>query len=193
VLADKFFIANLNKLLDKNDFNGLLISLQPKHKNYWELKKGIKNFVDSMDRRVFTHISYPFKKGDFKDSLFFIKLLQKRLVESNCLIPGKNLPDSAGLSTAIKKYQAQKGLKADGKYGKNLIASLNSNDVEKFKQIAITLDRYKQLPEKMPGTYIWVNIPGYYLRLMNADTVVFESKVICGKPETRTPLLTSEI
>ncbi len=193
VLVDKFFIATLNDLLEKKDFSGTLISLQPKHKNYWELKKGIKKFVDSMDRRVFTHIVYPFKRGDAKDSLYFIKLLQKRLVESNCLSSAATLPDSAALATAIKKYQLQKGLKADGKYGKNIIAALNSNDVERFKRIAITLDRYKQLPAKMPDKYIWVNLPGYYLRLINADTVVFESKVICGKPETRTPLLTSEI
>lgn len=45
----------------------------------------------------------------------------------------------------------------------------------------------------MPEKYIWVNLPGYYLLLMNKDTVVFESKVICGKPETRTPLLNAEI
>ena len=193
VLVDKFFIATLNTLLEKNDFSGLLVSLQPKHKNYWELKMGIKKFVDSMDRRVFTHIVYPFKRGDANDSLYFIRLLQKRLTESNCMAPEKKLPDSATLAIGIKKYQVQKGLKADGKYGKNIIAALNSNDVEKFKRIAITLDRYKQLPVKMPDKYIWVNLPGYYLHLINADTVVFESKVICGKPETRTPLLTSEI
>ena len=193
VLVGKFFIASLDKLLEQKDFNGLLVSLQPKHKKYWELKKGIKKFVDSMDRSRFTHVAYPFKKGDTKDSLYFIKQLQKRLTESNSVAPGKKALDSTELSTAIKKYQVQKGIKADGKYGKELISSLNSNDAEKFKRIAITLDRYKQLPEKMPGKYIWVNLPAFYLELVNADTVVFESKVICGKPETRTPLLTSEI
>jgi murein L,D-transpeptidase YcbB/YkuD len=193
VLVDKFFIATLNELLEKKSLTGLLTSLQPKHKNYWELKKGIKRFVDSMDRRQYTHIVYPFKRGDIKDSMYFIQLLQKRLVESNCMDPGKVLPDSAQLSKAIKKYQTRNGLQADGKYGKNLINALNSNDVEKFRRIAITLDRYKQLPVEMPEKYIWVNIPGFYLLLINADTVVFESKVITGKPETRTPLLTSEI
>lgn len=193
VLVDKFFIATLNNLVDKKDFGSLLVSLQPKHKNYWELKKGIKKFVDSMDRRTFTHIVYPFKRGDAKDSLYFIKLLQKRLTESNCLSPSVKQTDSATLATAIKKYQVQKKLTADGKYGRNLINSLNSNDAERFKRIAITLDRYKQLPAKLPPKYIWVNLPGYYLQMIDADTVVFESKVICGRPETRTPLLTSEI
>lgn len=193
LITDKFFIASLNDLLEKKEFSRLLVSLQPKHKNYWELKKGIKKFVDSMDRRVFTHVTYPFKKNDAKDSLYFIKLLQKRLAESNCVAPGKKVLDSAELSAAIKKYQVQKGLKADGKYGKGLVTSFNTNDAEKFKRIAITLDRYKQLPGKMPEKYIWVNLPAFYLEVVNADTVVFESKVICGKPETRTPLLTSEI
>lgn len=193
VLVGKFFIASLNTLIEKKDLSGLLISLQPKHKNYWELKKGIKRFVDSMDRRVFTHVTYPFKRNDEKDSLYFIKMLQKRLAESNCMPAATKAPDSAALANAIKRYQVQKGLKTDGKYGKELVSSLNSNDVERFKRIAITLDRYKQLPEKMPEKYIWVNLPAYYLEMINADTVVFESKVICGKPETRTPLLTSEI
>ena len=193
VLVDKFFIATLSELLQKKDFTGLLTSIQPAHKNYWELKKGIKRFVDSMDRRVYTHVSYPFKRGNANDSVRFIRSLQKRLWESYWIDSGMNLPDSAKLFSAIKKYQFQKGLKADGKYGRNLINALNSNDAEKFKRIAITLDRYKQLPAKMPEKYIWVNIPGYYLWLMQADTVVFESRIICGKPETRTPLLTGEI
>ncbi|MFZ1783666.1 MAG: L,D-transpeptidase family protein [Ferruginibacter sp.] len=193
VLVDRFFIASMNDLLAKKDFSGLLISLQPKHKNYWELKKGIKRFVDSMDRREFTHVVYPFKRGDEKDSLYFIKQLQKRLFESNCIEALSGLPDSARLSKAIKKYQVQHDLQADGKYGKNLMASLNSNDVERFKRIAITLDKYKQLPEKMPSKYIWVNIPGYYLVVVDSDTISLESKVIVGKPETRTPLLTSKI
>ena len=193
VLVDKFFVATLNELLEKKNFSRLLRSLQPKHKNYWELKKGIKRFVDSMDRREYTHMDFPFKRGDVNDSLYFIKNLQQRLLESNCIDSGKGMPDSARLFKAIKKYQLQNGLKADGKYGKILIGSLNSNDVEKFKRIAITLDRYKQLPEKMPEKYIWVNIPGYYLWLKDADTIVLESRVIVGKPETRTPLLTSEI
>jgi L,D-transpeptidase YcbB len=193
VLASNFFINTLNNLVEKKDFSGLLVSLQPKHKNYWELKKGIKKFVDSMDRRVFTHVTYPYKKGDAKDSVYFVKLLQKRLAESNCVAAGKKILDSTELAAAIKKYQLQKGLKPDGKYGKALIATLNSNDAERFKRIAITLDRYKQLPVKMPAKYIWVNLPAYYLEVVDADTVVLESKVICGKPETRTPLLTSEI
>lgn len=193
VLVEKFFIARLNSLLETKDLTALLSSLQPGHTQYWELKKGIKSFVDSMDRTIYTPVKYPFKRGSAADSLQFIRHLQKRLSESNFMENSNTLPDSAALASAVKKYQLFKKLTADGKYGRQLINALNNNDVDKFKRIAINLDRYKQLPEKMPEKYIWVNLPGYYLWMIEKDTVLFESKVICGKPETRTPLLTSKI
>ena len=93
----------------------------------------------------------------------------------------------------IEKYQKQKGLKVDGKISTALIRQLNTNDLERFKRIAITLDRYKQLPPEMPQKYIWVNLTGFYLWVIDHDTIDIESKIICGKPDTRTPLLTSEI
>ena len=77
VLVGKFFIASLDKLLEQKDFNGLLVSLQPKHKKYWELKKGIKKFVDSMDRSRFTHVAYPFKKRRYQRFAFFYKTVTK--------------------------------------------------------------------------------------------------------------------
>ncbi len=65
--------------------------------------------------------------------------------------------------------------------------------MEKFKRIAVTLDRYKQLPDTMPPAYAWVNIPAFSLYVYDADTLVVESKVIVGAPATRTPLLASTI
>jgi murein L,D-transpeptidase YcbB/YkuD len=191
-LANIFFIKNLATLIEQKQFYGLLTALQPQHKAYWDLKKGIKQFSDSMDRRTYTYVTYPYKKGDVKDSVYFIKTFQKRLAESGITMSTK-MPDSAQLSEAVKKIQKQKGIKADGKISTALIKSLNISDAERFKRIAITLDRYKMLPAKLPRQYIWVNIPAYYLWVFDNDTIALESRVITGKPETRTPVLNSEI
>ena len=192
-LANDFFVKNLNSLIEKKQFTSLLNSLQPTNKGYWALKKGIKIFLDSMDRHIYTYVTYPYKKGDVKDSLFFIKMLQKRLIESGVISYADKFSDSAKLSEAVKKYQKQKGIKQDGKISASIIRMMNTSDAERFKRIAITLDRYKQLPNKMPEKYIWVNLPAYYLWVIDHDSIALESKVICGKPETRTPLLNSEI
>ena len=192
-LVDNFYSNTLKTLIEKGKFTELLNSLQPNYKAYWELKKGIPRFLDSMDKRTYTYVVFPFKRNDPKDSSFFIKTLQKRLAESSCIEFTNRMPDSAQLSNAIKKFQQMKGLKADGLFGPELIKTLNISDVERFKRVAITLDRYKQMPATMPEQYIWVNLPGFYLFVVDADTIALESKIICGKPETRTPLLNSKI
>jgi murein L,D-transpeptidase YcbB/YkuD len=187
-LANEFFIRNLNIVIKDQSLMPLLNSLEPQHKGYTELKNGIKQFADSMDRHIYTYIGFP-----YKDSLSFIKRLQKRLQESGFFAPSIKNADSADIASAVKKFQKTKGNKVDGKITALLIRSLNASDAERFKRIAINMDRYKQLPDKLPEKYIWVNLPAYYLRLIDNDTIVFESKVIVGKPTTRTPKLNSEI
>ena len=188
VVMDKF-----KMLLEEKQFTAVVDAAEPNTRGYLSLKESIPEFLDSMDRRVYTYVKYPFKPNDQKDSLAFIKSLQKRLAESKLIELTSALPDTLQLQTAIKKYQKLKGIKADGKFSEPLIKLMNSNDVERFKRIAITLDRYKQLPDSMPEKYVWVNIPGYYLELWDADSMVLASKVIVGKPTTSTPQLNSAI
>lgn len=180
-----FFTANIERVRGGESFASVLESVQPKSEGYQNLRSGIKNFVDSMDTKSYTYLTYP-----YKDTAAFIKTLKKRLAESDIVVTEN---DSAHLSAAIKKYQVRSGITADGKPGPELFKKLNNTDRTKFSRLAVTLDRYKQLPEKMPEKYIWVNLPGYYLKVWDHDTVALESKVICGKPATPTPLLASDI
>ena len=192
-LNENYYVEKLKSLIEKKTFTTILVELQPKHQGYWELRKGIRSFVDSMDRNVYTYLRFPYKKGNTNDSVYFMKMLKKRLFEAGAWDAGSKLPDTTQLKIAIMKMQKQKAITADGKIGPQFIRSLNITDAERFKRIAITLDRYKLLPGKMPEKYIWVNLPGFYLKVMDHDTVALQSKIICGKPDTRTPLLTSEI
>jgi len=185
---DSFFIRNLNEASKNNSIASLFNSMEPANQGYQSLRNVIKNFVDSMDNTTFQYITYP-----QKDSLSFIKNLQKRLMQSGIAKADNLLPDSLLLNNEIKKYQASHGMKKDGKVSSKLIGVLNNTDVEKFKRIAVTLDRYKQLPDTMPVRYIWVNLPSYYLEVWDHDTVVINSKVIVGKPSTPTPELSSRI
>lgn len=184
---EAFFAASLKKLQEGGLMSTIIDEAQPGLKDYQLLKKNIPSFLDSMDRKSYTYISYP-----GKDSLSLLKNFLKRLGESGYSIPTAK-PDSAMLSDIILKYQKARGLKQTGKISAGLVAVLNNTDREKFKRIAITLDRYKQLPAKLPEKYIWVNLPSYNLKVWDNDTLAMESKVIVGKPGTPTPLINSEI
>jgi murein L,D-transpeptidase YcbB/YkuD len=185
--ADSFFVKNLNEVRISKSITAHLNSIEPSHNEYQSLRGALKKFVDSMDTKKYLYLDYP-----YKDSIGFVKSLHKRLLESGYGDSKMELPDSVTLSKELKKYQSEHKLKVDGIPGPSVVRKLNSNDNEKFKRIAITLDRYKMLPA-LAESYIWVNIPGFYLKVFDHDSMVLESKVVVGKASTRTPVLTSSI
>lgn len=185
---EHFFSANLNKLLSGDSISSIMKRLQPALKEYVALKNSIPSFLDSMDTRSYTFLSYP-----YKDSLAFLKKLLRRLSESNYTHHSVASLDSAGLARLLAEYQTKKGLKATGKISAALVNALNNTDEEKLRRIAITLDKYKKLPQRLPEKYIWVNLPSYKLQVWENDSLVLESKVIIGKPGTPTPHIISQV
>ncbi len=187
VLSNDFFIQQLSELRQKG-LNNVVQKLEPSHPEYILLKAGIKKFLDSADYRQFTKVPYP-----EKNIQKFNRLLQTRLFEGGFIAFDSTAADSTELAEAVKKFQQRKGLTADGRAGEATVRMLNVSDREKFIRIAISMDKYKLLPEKMPAKYIWVNTSANYLQVMEGDRVKISSRVICGKPKTRTPLLNGTI
>lgn len=191
LIADSVYISLLQKVHEQKLITPLLNELEPGLPPYRELKHAIKGFLDSMDRKVYTYITYPIEIPE--DSVLFLKQLQTRLFEGGYLQFNDRAADTAELASAVRSYQEAKKLKVDGKAGPAVVGSLNDNDRERFTRIAINLDRYKLMADTLPYRYVWVNIPSFQLRLWDADTLKFESKVVVGQPKTRTPVLTSEL
>ena len=188
VLSDYFYRKQFEALDSSGSLTQTVQVLEPKHQEYHLLKAGIKNFLDSADYRSFTIVP-----SSGKDTAAFKKALQHRLYEGGFIAYDSIPAESVHLAEAVKKFQKRTGITVDGKAGEGTIRMLNLSDREKFIRIAITMDRYKMLPAIMPSRYVWVNLPGYYMQLKDGDTVKIFSKIICGKPVTRTPVLTSAI
>lgn len=189
VLTLEFFQQQLAEFLKPRSLTQIARSLEPANPDYQALKAVIPRFLDSADFRSYTPVIFP-----TKDTAIFRNSLLKRLSEEDSLLTDSTIySDSIHLSKYILKYQKRKGLTPDGKFGKQVLNSLNTSDSDRFVSIAISMDRYKLLPPVMPEKYIWVNLPGYYLQLREADSVIIQSKIICGKPITRTPVLNSFI
>lgn len=184
-LTDSFFNQKLYSFKN-NPIANFAASIEPAHKNYLSLKAALRNFLQDADFRSYTYINS-------RDSINLKAKTLARLLEDSIEADSTAFTDSLRLVSAIKKYQKKKGLKQDGKLTKSIINSLNDTDSEKFVRIAITMDRYKQLPAELPSQYIWVNIPEYYMYLSEDDTVRLKSRVVVGKPNTSTPVLASSI
>jgi L,D-transpeptidase YcbB len=159
--------------------------IEPTHTGYQDLRQALQKFLATANLRNYTPIN-------LKDTLSWPKMVYRRLREEDSTLTANATPDSLTVAAAIKKYQKRRKQKLDGKLTPDLVKRLNTTDKEKFIRIAITLDRYKILP-KLPEQYVWVNIPSYYLHVHDSDSVALSSRVVVGKPETRTPIITSAI
>ena len=191
VLSDSIFLQTLTRAQQNRGVYAALDSLEPRHPGYDSLKAYLRDFLSTAHFKNFTWLEYPYEK---KDSAAFAMALTKRLKESGYLDSTVNQPDTATLARAIRAYQTNNKLKVTGKvYGDMVSMMNNASDWEKFKRIAINMDRYKHLPDTMPKIYVWVDLPAFMLQVVDSDSVALESKVIVGAPKTRTPLLTSEI
>jgi murein L,D-transpeptidase YcbB/YkuD len=188
VLRDSFYVTTLNRALQSGNISQVLHNLEPHSKGYDSLKSYIGAFLDSANFTPYTYLPYP-----YSDSVSFFHLLQKRLVETGNLSDTVPPMDTVKFKSVLRRFQRKYEFKVTGHITNSIVDRLNNTDLEKFKRIAITLDRYKQLPDSFPETYLWVNLPAYSLRLIDHDTLVFSSKIIVGGPLTRSPVLTSEI
>jgi L,D-transpeptidase YcbB len=188
VLPDSMFTGTLASALQMNDISATLHELEPTHPGYDSVKAYLHDFLATAHFRNLTWVEYP-----YKDSATFYQSLVQRLQESGYIDSAITTVDTAVLHGAIRQYQTVNKLKVSGKVTQDMVTMMNNSDWEKFKRIAITLDRYKLLPDTLPKTYVWVNLPAFTMDVVDSGSVALESKVIVGAPKTRTPLLTSEI
>lgn len=90
---------------------------------------------------------------------------------------------------AVKDYQRNNGLAADGVAGANTISHMNGQRKgNRTEQLAINMERLRWGQTPARGNYVWVNIPAYKMAIRNGNNRVFESDVIVGRPERPTPI-----
>lgn len=189
LLGKEFYQGLLRQVTGGASLSSVFHQLEPQHAAYDSLKLGLNFFLDSIKNfQRFTYVIYP-----NKDSVALYAQVQKRLYEDSLLSSPTDPIDTATFRSVIRNYQKSKGLKVTGKLNVNTANALNNTSWEQFKTIALNMDRYKLLPDTLPERFIWVNIPSFYMQVWDTDSLVFLSRVVVGKPDTRTPLLSSRI
>jgi murein L,D-transpeptidase YcbB/YkuD len=105
---------------------------------------------------------------------------------------GDKASDEA-LDAALRRYQQRNGLATDGRIGPATLAALNVPLNLRRAQIAANMERMRWLPHAPDAAYVLVNVPDASLELWSGGEVVLDSRVIVGKPLTRTPMFRAEI
>nr|WP_314266822.1 L,D-transpeptidase [uncultured Moellerella sp.] len=98
----------------------------------------------------------------------------------------------AELVEAVKKFQLMFGLDADGAIGRGTKQWLNTSPRQKAGIMALNIQRLRIIPASN-GTGILVNIPNYSLDFYLNNELILDSKVIVGRPDRKTPIMSSAL
>ena len=94
----------------------------------------------------------------------------------------------AQLQAAVRRFQAEEGLEADGRIGRITWAALNMPVEAKIGQLRVALDMRRGLAAPADRR-IEVNIPHFRLKLTDAGRVVQDMAVVVGRVDRQTPML----
>jgi murein L,D-transpeptidase YcbB/YkuD len=108
------------------------------------------------------------------------------------------------VAEAVKTFQTEMDLDADGNLGPNTLKAINGAKVETRRTAAnpvdtilVNMERWRWLPRKLgneENTYVMVNVPDYSLTFFHDGKVFWKTKLVVGKPgKPATPMLSADM
>ena len=96
----------------------------------------------------------------------------------------------AKLAEAVKKFQRANELPVTGNLDSKTIKELNGPPRDKQIDAVISnMERWRWYPRDLGKAYVIVNLPDFTLRVVHNDAQVWSTRIVIGKPDMPTPLL----
>lgn len=176
----------LGNLASASDARAALDGYNPQHEYYKALKSKLAEIRGDKDGAK-TRIGHgPALKVGMQDPR--VPDLRARLGVAG---DDGNMTYDNELADAVKKFQKQKGLAANGNFTSATVDALNGPRNDRAADLIIAnLERWRWISHDLGPSHVIVNIPEFMLRLFNNGSLLWQTRVVVGKPSTPTPLLT---
>ncbi|WP_423414515.1 L,D-transpeptidase family protein [Hyphomicrobium sp. B1] len=101
------------------------------------------------------------------------------------------------LETAIKQFQEQNGLAADGFVGPATRAALAGDDTkstaDKIEAVIANMEEWRWMPRSLGDTHILVNVPSFSIALTENGKTLFSDRVVVGTADKETPIFSKDM
>jgi murein L,D-transpeptidase YcbB/YkuD len=123
-----------------------------------------------------------------------VPILRQRLAAGGYLASadGGEVYDAA-LVEAVRRFQDEQFIKADGAVGEGTRAALALPVSKRIEQVRVNLERARWLLHEAEGDFVLVDIAGYKVTLYRGGKVTWSARVQVGTPFRKTPVFKSEI
>ncbi len=185
----------LEHALTANRIGETLMELSPSQSGYAILRRALVHFRTVNARGGWPKVPTGAKLQK-SDSGPAVALLWQRLKAGKANATGE-IADSVVfdevIEQAVRDFQQQYGLEADGMVGPATLAALNVSAADRVDQIQLNMERWRWLPQDLGPRHIIVNIADFKLQVMENGHPVLEMKIIVGKGYRRTPVFSDKI
>lgn len=173
-----------------------LRSLHPQHPQFAALRDKLAALKAAKDQRSQTALpDGPVLRR--AESHAQVALLRKRLAVAAPASAADAAMFDEDVETAVRAFQRQKGLSADGIVGPGTRSALNGEtDQTLILKLLVNMERWRWLPDDIAsgaGIYVWANIPEFRVRVVKAGKVVFDERAIMGKVDKQTPVFSDQM
>jgi L,D-transpeptidase YcbB len=182
--------AALNTIAEATDVAAAIDTFSPPQPGYRALKAKLAELRGSTaeETKVVRIPEGPMLRPGMEDAR--VPLLRQRL---NVAGDETNLRYDEALATAVKAYQKSNRMNADGMIGATTVRSLNSVSAPRRTDVIDTIianmERWRWIPRDLGNAHVMLNIPNYTLRVMHDGKEAWTTRVVVGKPNTATPML----
>ncbi|MAT22470.1 MAG: murein L,D-transpeptidase [Rhodobiaceae bacterium] len=124
-----------------------------------------------------------------------IIILRNRLMMTNDMPENRGINDIFDIfvEDGLKKFQFRHGITPTGVLDEMTKNALNLPIENKLRILGANKTRILNYMSGLGSKYIFVNIPGNYLLAVNDGKIEFQTKVVVGRDERPTPILSSNI
>jgi murein L,D-transpeptidase YcbB/YkuD len=188
------------QVVDAKDVGAVLEQFEPPFPSYWRAQKVLQSYIalareDSGE--PLPAVKKTVEAGDSYPGTGRLRQLLRKLgdLPLSAREPDGSLIYQGALVDAVKRFQARHGLDADGRLGKDTLKQLNVPLSRRVRQLQLTLERFRWVPDEFAHRPIVVNIPEFRLRAFNDRyQTELEMKVVVGRAYHRqTPVFANTI
>ncbi len=186
-------LARLNTAAHNGTLAAFTDTLLPANKMYQPMRKAMLAQLGDTAPWPEMVINRTLRPGESHESVGALREILHRfnLISANDMMSAGAAYDKT-LVAAVKEFQLQHGLEADGVIGKQTREWLNKTPQMRAAIMAVNIQRLRITPDNQP-TAILVNIPDFSLYFYVDNNLILESRTIVGRAERKTPIMSSAL